>query len=452
MHFQNYTDRVFIIDNIEKEAQPLIDLFHDLDIDTLWFNPRSGENVPQLKKNRQIVFIDLMLDEDITKAKSSISEVVSLLAKAISQDLGPYGLIVWTKHKEYLEYLVKYLGEACFSEEPDPDDESFEGVETVKLAQAPLFVIPLDKMKYIKADYDYSSLLDDMEKVLADNNAGYFFLSWCDSVKRAMNKTISDVYSLCSNYEAFNEQVTFLLYRLAMNHTGLDEPSPSLSVDCYKSFDELIYANLYNAQNSEMIPKFKDPVKNPWDGDKIKEAKVYASLNSKMFLDFDAIDPDAIIPGNVYKLAGTQLEHKIEQSNTLTSGKETITFDIVHIAVELTPPCDNSNKRIGSRVVKGFVVKQPRKVNDAFRKKFLSTFKACEKWYVLNNVLIDDTVSHIIFDFRHLYTPTEAELKDSRQFEIWFRAKPKLFADILQKFSSHASRLGLSDIHVIEKK
>ena len=49
-------------------------------------------------------------------------------------------------------------------------------------------------------------------------------------------------------------------------------------------------------------------------------------------------------------------------------------------------------------------------------------------------------------------TVKETVLKNKDAYEIWFRAKPKLFADVLQKFSSHAARLGLSNIDLVKIK
>jgi hypothetical protein len=53
----------------------------------------------------------------------------------------------------------------------------------------------------------------------------------------------------------------------------------------------------------------------------------------------------------------------------------------------------------------------------------------------------------IIFDFRYFGFIEESKLKDVKKNKLLFRAKDKLFADILQKLSSHAARLGLSILH-----
>ena len=47
-----------------------------------------------------------------------------------------------------------------------------------------------------------------------------------------------------------------------------------------------------------------------------------------------------------------------------------------------------------------------------------------------------------------VFSPIEVDILNPLKYEAWFRAKPKLFSDILQKFSSHASRLGISSINL----
>ena len=71
--------------------------------------------------------------------------------------------------------------------------------------------------------------------------------------------------------------------------------------------------------------------------------------------------------------------------------------------------------------------------------------KTYELWPVSIN---DDKARCVVFDFRYLYSPIEVDILNPLKYEAWFRAKPKLFSDILQKFSSHASRLGISSINL----
>lgn len=122
--------------------------------------------------------------------------------------------------------------------------------------------------------------------------------------------------------------------------------------------------------------------------------------------------------------------------------KENVRF----IGIELTPPCDFSNKKINSRMVGGLICDVPLNHNG-----MMENINFGEKCYSVNVILWDNINKLIIFDFRYLYTPKTEDLKNANKYKVIFRAKPKLFADILQKFSSHAARLGLSSITLDDK-
>jgi len=447
MHIQDFADRVLIIDNKEDEIADLVKELENLDIEVTTVIPPADNEMPTLKKNRQLVFVDLMLDENEALAKSNISRLVTLLSSAITPSFGPYGLIVWTKHPESVDILKQVISEAI---KPVGDigvqveDDAF-GTELSHLQVAPMFIVPLNKTKYIEKG-NYSGVLQDLETELSKSNAGYFFMRWSTSVKEASNKTISDIYGLCKDYSTFEECITYLLYKLAINHTGSSKGN--LVVDSYKAFDELLYADLYVKQFNIAIPTFGENPQNPW-GDSTKDNfRLASELNRKMFLDNIALEQATIIPGNIYELKGDFKKLKIEEKPLFSYKKVEYPYESLDIAIELTPPCDNANtdKKIASRLVSGYIVTVPDDFDDAKTKKFAAHFSTCEKQYVLHNVQIDGKPKHVVFDYRHLYTPSDADLVDPTKFKLIYRAKPKLFADILQKFSSHASRLGLSSI------
>lgn len=122
----------------------------------------------------------------------------------------------------------------------------------------------------------------------------------------------------------------------------------------------------------------------------------------------------------------------------------------VNVAIELTPPCDHANKKIYSRFVGGYIFDIPIGEYTTGSKAKVYKFNKSDKCYSVYPIFVpgDDNVKCIVFDFRCLWTLTDNEIKDEANFKLWFKAKPGLFADILQKFSSHASRLGLNDIHL----
>lgn len=440
MHIQDFADRVFIIDNREDEIIDLKRLCEEQDIDVTVFNPEIDDEPPTLKKNRQLIFVDLMLDEDASKAKSNLSRLIMLLSSLIPVDFGPYGLVVWTKHAEWEEELKGRIGKSVNMQQPQTtiDDDEITG-DMPHLQVPPVFIITMNKNVYIEKN-SYDTVLSDIEEQLKNSNAGYFFMSWTQSVNKARNKSISDVYSICKDYEHYDENISYLLYQLAKNHTGVN--TGNLTVDSYKAFDELLYADLFVQQKDESNPPFEEePAGTLAEDDK---KKACGQLNAKMFIDMDAIVQNVVVPGNIYKLKGNATQIKIEDK-ARTKNDEAPAYISHDVAIELTPPCDFANKKINSRIVVGYVFEIPNQLSNSQKKTLVQNLKG-DYYYVLKNIEIGDSICYMVFDFRHLYTPKDEDLKNPDLFEVWFRAKPKLFADILQKFSSHASRLGLSDI------
>ena len=55
-----------------------------------------------------------MLNDDGSKVRENISIFISILSKlTIGKHFGLYGLVVWTKHDEYIDELKKALSQAA---------------------------------------------------------------------------------------------------------------------------------------------------------------------------------------------------------------------------------------------------------------------------------------------------------------------------------------------------
>ena len=109
------------------------------------------------------------------------------------------------------------------------------------------------------------------------------------------------------------------------------------------------------------------------------------------------------------------------------------------ITIEITPPCDfsNSKKQERSRIIQGFMLDYNEKIKDKFK---------AERFYKICPLSIEnyDEPQMIVLDFYKFQTITEKQLSKKDVYEIAMKAKNNLFADILQKLSSHMSRLGLA--------
>lgn len=441
-------NRVIIIDDSDKDIENLRNVLEPEDISVESYMPEQVKG-KIFKRNRQLIFMDLYLDPN-ANVNQNIDKIITILSSNISDTFGLYGLIIWTTsikdvnkvkrrigetYKNYLDSLNK-IGEAKVEAEE-------VGVKVLSI-KPPLFIVNLSKKKYLEEN-SFEDLLPDLQKSLKEDVAACFFTSWYGSVIKGVGDSIHSIYRLAPKYPDRDEELPYLLYKLGKNHVGIKEenipPYDKISEDAFKAFDELLEADL-NGQK-RISRSLKDiPVKKPWDGDPQKKRLISAQLNAKLFIDTENLSKLEIVPGNVYQVLDVKSPLVISEKPEVVS-VNVKTF--INIAIELTPPCDYSNKKVGSRLVGGYAFVIPN-INAETIGNIKKKIDEGDKLYALWLVQIDGQVMAFCFDFRYLNTPTECDLKNEKLYKLWFRAKPRLFADILQKFSSHAARLGLSNI------
>ena len=437
---------VLIIDDSEKEIGKLKEYLEEKDIWVKHYTPTQLDKITSDKlpfNNRKLIFLDLYL-EDGAKIESNISKIRGYFTKILSRDFGTYGIVLWTKHTDEYNAFVERI------------------YKTSDKYTAPLFVIPLEKNKYLKDD-DFSSVLEDLEENLKNDVASSFFIEWNKAVKAGSDKTISGLYNLFDSNEKKEKHLEPVLFKLAQNYSGfpintsikIDDDVEKgkiksfLQKDLIKSLmDSLQFEISNNYQNVEIL--FKELSKLNYNETPEEKSKVFSKLNSLLMLDLDNLSQDSPIPGNIYEITDSALpvyikelvyKKKNEDIDTHADFKD---LNKRRICIELTPPCDFAlnKKQSFSRIVGGIQLD--------FDKKLLQSTFSTENFYkYLHPVRIDgfENPQMIIFDFYRFQTIKEDELKDPSKYKIIAKTKDKLFADILQKLSSHTARLGIAILY-----
>ena len=438
-------------------------------------------------KNRNLIFMDLMLNGNSGQLRENISIVISLLGKITNGGFfGAYGLVVWTSHCEYVEELKEALSKAAMIPTTCECSDEEEVLIESHLENPPLFVIGLGKSKYNLGNgvYKYDSLKEDLEQALSENKSAYFFVQWNASIEKAKNHIANEFYQLGKDYEQRDKRLIYLLFELAKNHTGLQNASdyPYLTADAYKAFDELLYSKLYDEQKEATLPLFEEEMTSPFE--KIEEKQTIAAiLNRMFFIDDIGLSTKDIVPGNIYRVkkdnsplitsrkasvdlleAETKKSNKIKMDNEkrrknrpanpqLKEEIEPFIPECWDVAIELTPPCDYSQgNRKMARLVGGYIFDIPMGKSSEASTKSRIVEDGClpksdsAKEYTIGPIMLENKVRYMVFDYTYLVTVSIETLKDTECYEVCYRAKPKLFAHILQRFSSHAARLGLSNI------
>ena len=481
-----------IVDDQEQEIKDLSELLKNngIYVDQYIYDGDIHVDGVGRRKNRNIIFVDLMLNNNQNQIRENISSVINVLKKLTDGDChGGYGLVVWTKHQEHVQQLKDALSIARkeSNEEISTEDDEEESID-VHLDNPPLFVVGLDKGKYlhIGAKNDYSSLKDDLEECLTNEKSAYFYILWNASVEKAKNSLLKTFYGMGDDYSSCDAKIVHLLGLLAKNQTGIKnvEGYPYLTADAYKAFDELLYSELMVQQKDFGLPLFETMDSSPFDSVNQKQV-IFGMLNSMFFVDTVSLSQNDVVPGNVYivknersalviknKASDTFVEKEKKKLDNIKAKNrerrerrpnnpqpevEFIPYELEcwNVAIELTPPCDYSQgKRKVARLIGGYIFDVPIDTYPWAKGKAKIDEMKCLpnndslKEYTLGPIFLKDKVRYLVFDFTHLLTEQIDDLKNANQYEILFRAKPKLFAHILQCFSSHAARLGLGDIKV----
>lgn len=406
---EDFIDSVLIIDDKENEISNLRDLLQSKDIWVKHYLPEQLKKVTNPLKSRKLIFLDLQLEED-KDTKNNVSLIRSLFKSAIGKNFGCYGIVLWSKHTEDINELKERMAN---------DGESYS---------LPLFIVGVDKTKYIKAG-NYDDLLVDIDAALKANISAGFFV-YCDKlINLGKNHSIRNIYSLAKDYTTQEKDLQFILYRLALNQTGIPEQEVgnyTLENDAIKAIADMLHYDVIHQHQEEIKLFDKKPI--IFSGDTLE---VFAKLNSKLFLDFQNINQDHVIPGNVYEI--------LDPSNffSIPDAPEGST----RILIEITPPCDFavSKKAKRSRVLGGFCLDTF--ASDNQKKSFTKDHHYKE----LSGLYIEGVqkIQTFRFDYRYSGSIDEDQLKNTTKYKLLYKFKDKLFADILQKASSHSSRLGL---------
>lgn len=445
---------VLIIDDRREEVEPLEKVLIKQDIGVLHLTPEDALQETLVLKPKELLFLDFMLDDAETVFKTILSNKIRPILRKHFNKKSPYGIVIWSKHEEYCD---------VFFEKMKNDLETHD-------YDAPLFIIRLDKLKYLEKN-DYSDLLTDMQNELEHSTSASFFLNWQKGVIKGFNKTVKDIYSLCNSFGNRDEKIKHILYRISQAYSGIskeNEPqyiaNNCMTKDAYKAFNEIFFSDI-NSENVEYENIFE--TYSDHEDSFENEVKLAAIINQKKFLNQPTSEQNFILPGNVYKICN---DNKLLVLKGLPANS-------IPIAIELTPPCDAANKKTFSRLVGGFLLEYPSnkkdwgryfdgninykyiknkdgsKTVDEQRTKYIRPLFKKPSQYVLGPVYIPvpglvQTSYMLLFDFAYRMAETDSNLIDKSKYDLLFKVKESLFADILQKYSSHGARLGISSISI----
>lgn len=139
--FLNTCRKVVVIDDRIEEAVPLIKMLSGNGATTLYYSGQIDELPSEPIEGIRLVFCDLKFSVT-ADSKNVISNVVSILKKVISENNGPYILLIWSTHQN------------------DYSSDLQAALDTEKIT--PAFILPLDKADFFESKETMAGIQEDI--------------------------------------------------------------------------------------------------------------------------------------------------------------------------------------------------------------------------------------------------------------------------------------------------
>ncbi len=434
-------DSVLVVDDKFEEVQQLIDELSKKSIQSRYINPAEIEHL-NVKCGNTLIVLDFELIEG-AKHKDNIAEIRKVLSK-VTSNLKVYGIAFWSKHSEDNfddDHSKKLFDEIKIRIDSDIADKS--------LANPPLYYVSIvDKLQYLNGDHEWSAFFDNFKTSLATSKTAMYYFRWSYLMKDSVYDTFGKINEILAEYKYSDrdQMFAFLLYQLSRVHIGYEEnDTGKLANHSFRAMagmlEDAVKEKADSIQDCQILEDYSDDftAKSISDLDivvKIEKGKIknnlflintIGRLNAIYAFDFKAeYAKTHFMPGNIYK-----------QPEGFVSCLDADFDDQIKVLIEITPPCDFAQGKCS----------QPKFLEGTFCEIEKAKSKNAAKFYnYLHPVFYLDKSYYFILDFNTMYIGNIDNVEEN----FVCRSNDGLFADILQKYSSHISRLGVSFINHIK--
>ncbi len=459
--------KVVIIDDQLTEAFPLMTLLSQEKVPFIYFQDEGGDDLPeQPLKNIRLVFLDLKLIAS-ERTKDIISAIVSRLTRILSEDNGPYMMVVWSTHKS--DYYADLLAE----------------FDTKLKKYKPILIVTLPKSTYLRTEDGHKVLKDrasltkinDVLKTkLSKKDSIYPFLFWENLVNNAAGDTTNTFTSFFEfDSKDWNKNTKNVLYKIAKAYSGkiIDKTPPDEIRQLKSALFTLNYSLIDGAENYISAIGELEELKGKVIENSQANAEFSAVVNNRLLISDEK--EKGLIPGNVYildkknlstdkaghyrtilngsvnrhmlptifkkdmlqDLKGVKgLERKKKHDKFVDKKFSEIKKDIFDrgepVELHVSPVCDYAQNKLQlGRILPGILVKQE-------YREFIDTRHLFN--YASPIFTISKDRYFLLFDFRFLFSMTITQLNAN---EPEFRVKQQLLTDIQIQLSNHINRQGV---------
>ncbi len=466
-------DSVIFVDDKKAEVEEFIKEMKGKGFYVEYLNPNKDDGVVKstipdpektavLKNGNLLVILDIFFKEGIDQT-TALSQVRKILSILFSGRKNTYGIAIWSKHSRDTVFgetgnLENLLKEKI---ENDVKDSAYP---------APLFIITLDN-KTKKGNEIWKMLCEEINK----NNTASFYYKWSEIAKTSVSDAFGEFNKMLSKYKYKDRDklLSFLLSLMAINYTGIN-PDFAFSHReelCRHSFSAMsdIVADRMNSLSSiidgcNILKDYKpemfrieridgtfsyidyDGKKMPKEqNDSMQIQEHIGQLNCANLFDFNKdYAKDKILPGNIYRQPPVLFKSFMKK---IKDG-----IKITKVLFEMTPPCNAAHTGKGNghaKFIEGFFIL----ATDAKEKNLKNILNSGNYYKEIGSVYIKlnnkENLYRLILDFDSYHSFPMNKLKINLCSSLFVcRASGRLLADVLQKYSSYVSRIGINSINI----
>lgn len=425
--------RVVVIDDEDKEAVPLLKVLSINNIPAVFFTGKKNEFPKNLLKGIRLVFLDLQL-VNTSQEKIIKSAIRRTLGGVISEDNGPYILILWSVHEaDYSSVLQELFNN-----------------ELAKIR--PVAILTLDKSNYLETQDGEKTFVPNALRLIENKlkselkkiGAFHFFYLWENLVHESSGDAVNRLSSFFPADSNWNKNVSSLILELARAHAGEHlnrENVRDVVKNAYFAFNGTFEDSLVN--KIRVCQHLKKVTLD--DNLAVVDQGARANVNSKLLLDTKPgfCCPE---PGNIYtnrvkgilRVKVSDIFEGGEKKFDSFQNKAQLLESVKHILAEVSPLCDYahaSEKLRTNRVLPGVL----------WPVEFVKNLHRSEGLYISQGVFqIDGEQYKLVFDLRCLSSLPLAVLKAKKK--PLFKIRQEFLADIQAHMAKHINRPGVTSL------
>jgi hypothetical protein len=358
---------IVILDDKYREAEPLIKLLSKKNKSFRYYDGKP-ENLPSdtiEKEATRLVFLDYNLTEGTTGSASQASTITANLNRIISEENGPYFILLWSKNKDDVQEFNDDM-ESAYRRHPH---------------LRPLKIECLNKREYFETTangYEFNNdkveeFQKELEEMVNSIELLEFYSSWENKILLTSQKLIKKTSDVGQGMSA--KQLVHLLSRINLEQFSKNVEDEQLIAAAYQSLN-----TVFSSYLNHKIEDIKLKNEHFSEISKVDDYEVNSSrVNS--WLNINTIENPSRI-GQVFSIASSSfLDDNIIKNNELrgqfieiANQKKTENDYFKTVGLEISPECDVAqNKRNFYRVIPGMVISES--LMETILNTFASTYK-----------------------------------------------------------------------------